>query len=55
MVALDADGRPAPMPPLITECADDVRREREAQTRRHNRLMERDELRRAQDAAASAS
>jgi len=45
MVALDADGRPAAMPPLLTECGADLRREREAQTRRHNRLAERDQLR----------
>jgi acyl-CoA hydrolase len=50
MVALGADGRPAPLAPLVTESAEDERREREAQTRRQNRLAERDELRRALDA-----
>jgi acyl-CoA hydrolase len=46
LVALDEQGRPVRVPPLLTESADDVRREREAQTRRHNRLTEREELRR---------
>ena len=49
MVALDADGRPSPLAPLIPESAEDQRREREAQTRRENRLAERDQLRRAHD------
>lgn len=51
MVALDPDGRPGRVPPLVTECAEDQRREREAQTRRQNRLAERDELRRALETA----
>ncbi len=44
MVALDDDGRPAPVPTL--ECTDDVerRREREAQLRRANRLAEREQI-----------
>ena len=37
MVALDDDGRPAEVPPLEAESADEQRREREAQTRRRNR------------------
>jgi acyl-CoA hydrolase len=49
MVALDDDGRPIEIPPLLTSEADEVRREREAQTRRRNRLAERDEIRRARD------
>jgi acyl-CoA hydrolase len=44
MVALDPDGRPAPVPPLLCETADEERRERAAQVRRHNRLAERDDL-----------
>jgi acyl-CoA hydrolase len=44
MVALDADGRPTPVPPLIAETSDELRREREAQTRRRNRLAEREEI-----------
>jgi acyl-CoA hydrolase len=46
MVALDGDGRPAEVPPLFAETDDERRREREAQTRRRNRLAERDELQR---------
>ena len=44
MVALDDDGRPAPVPAI--ECRDDTerRREREAQLRRANRLAERDQI-----------
>src|SRR3954453_14354687 len=45
LVALDDDGRPTAIPPLRTEDAEDERREREAQTRRRNRLAERAELR----------
>jgi acyl-CoA hydrolase len=46
MVALDEDGRPAAVPPLEAVSEDEQRREREAQTRRHNRLAERDEIQR---------
>ena len=46
MVALDDDGRPTGVPPLEAVSADEQRREREAQTRRRNRLAERDELQR---------
>jgi acyl-CoA hydrolase len=41
MVALDDDGRPTPVPPLAPETADELRRAREAQLRRDNRLAER--------------
>ena len=44
MVALDDDGRPTEVPALEAVSADEQRREREAQTRRRNRLAERDEL-----------
>jgi acyl-CoA hydrolase len=44
MVALDGDGRPVQVPPLGVETPDERRREREAQTRRRNRLAERDEI-----------
>jgi acyl-CoA hydrolase len=47
MVAVDEDGHPAGVPPLLVESADEQRREREAQTRRRNRLAERDEIARA--------
>ena len=46
MVALDDDGRPTEVPPLEAVSDDERRREREAQTRRRNRLAERDELQR---------
>ena len=49
MVALDDDGRPVAIPPLLASEPDEIRREREAQTRRRNRLAERDEIRRARD------
>jgi acyl-CoA hydrolase len=48
MVALDEDGRPAAVPPLLIEDDLEARREREAQTRRSNRLAEREQLRRAE-------
>jgi acyl-CoA hydrolase len=50
LVALGEDGRPVEVPPLLAGDADDVRREREAQTRRRNRLSEREEIRRAREA-----
>ena len=50
MVALDDDGRPTAVPPLFAESEDERRREREAQTRRRNRLAERDELQRDRSA-----
>jgi acyl-CoA hydrolase len=46
MVALDGDGRPTEVPPLLAETEDERRREGEAQTRRRNRLAERDEIQR---------
>jgi acyl-CoA hydrolase len=52
MVALDEHGKPTAVPPLRTEGPEDERREREAQTRRRNRLAEREELQRAADAGA---
>ena len=50
MVALDDDGRPTNVPPLLAESEHELRREREAQTRRRNRLAERDELQRDRSA-----
>ncbi|MEK6252561.1 MAG: acyl-CoA thioesterase [Actinomycetota bacterium] len=44
MVAVGEDGEPAPVPPLAAESDDEVRRNREAELRRANRLAERDEL-----------
>ena len=53
MVALDADGRPAPIPPLAPGTPAETRRIREAELRRANRLAERQEIiaRRAQEDA----
>jgi acyl-CoA hydrolase len=50
MVALDENGRPTDVPPLLAETPEEQRREREAQTRRRNRLAERDELQQARAA-----
>jgi acyl-CoA hydrolase len=41
MVALDDEGRPAPVPPIRAGSPDEERRAREAQLRRDNRLEER--------------
>ena len=54
MVAVDEGGRPTPVPPLLTESAEEVRRERQAQTRRDNRLAEREQLRQAHEAERAA-
>jgi uncharacterized protein (TIGR00369 family) len=40
-VALDKDGKPRPVPPLILETEDDTRRNREAQARKQARVRER--------------
>jgi len=47
MVAIDEVGRPAPAAALQAQTGEEQRREREAQTRRRNRLDEREEIRRA--------
>ncbi len=44
MVAVGEDGEPAPVPPLVPESDDEVRRNREAEVRRKNRLAEREQL-----------
>jgi acyl-CoA hydrolase len=44
MVAVDDEGRPRPVPPLLVETDEQDRRERAAQTRRRNRLAERQEI-----------
>jgi acyl-CoA hydrolase len=44
MVAVDESGEPIEVPRLVPETADEERREREAETRRRNRLAERDEI-----------
>jgi acyl-CoA hydrolase len=44
MVALDDHGKPTPVPPLSVTSDDEVRRRREAEVRRRNRLAEREEI-----------
>jgi acyl-CoA hydrolase len=44
MVALDDEGRPTEVPPLAPDTPDEVRRQREAELRRHNRLAEREHI-----------
>jgi acyl-CoA hydrolase len=44
MVALGEDGRPAPVPPVLAVSEAEVRRQREAEVRRRNRLAERNEI-----------
>jgi acyl-CoA hydrolase len=44
MVALDDEGRPAPIPPLSADGATEERRMREAEMRRANRLAEREQI-----------
>jgi acyl-CoA hydrolase len=44
MVALDADGRPAPVPPPLATTPEEQRRLREAEMRRSNRLAEREQM-----------
>jgi acyl-CoA hydrolase len=44
MVAVDDDGRPTEVPPLITETDEQRSREADAQVRRSNRLREREEI-----------
>jgi acyl-CoA hydrolase len=51
LVALGDDGRPAEVPPLAPETPDELRRQREAQLRRDNRLAERDHIVRGREEA----
>jgi acyl-CoA hydrolase len=44
MVALDAEGQPAPVPPLLATSATERRRMRDAEMRRQGRLTERAEM-----------
>jgi acyl-CoA hydrolase len=44
MVALDVDGRPAPVPPPLVTTPAQQRRQREAEMRRANRLAERQQI-----------
>jgi acyl-CoA hydrolase len=56
MVAVNEEGKPMPVPPLQVEAPIEERRQREAETRRRNRLTEREEIlegRKASDGAAT--
>lgn len=55
MVAVDEQGRPMPVPPLLTETPIEQRRRREAETRRRNRLAERDEILKARAGQQNAA
>jgi acyl-CoA hydrolase len=47
MVALDPEGNPTAVPPLVASSPDELRRMREAELRRTNRLAEREQILRA--------
>lgn len=53
-VAVDDDGRPRPVPPVLAENADDRRRFAEAEIRRQHRLSRRNEIDRLRDSSGSA-
>jgi acyl-CoA hydrolase len=53
MVAVDETGEPKPVPPLIVEDETEKRRQREADTRRRNRLAEREEILKAREEEGS--
>jgi acyl-CoA hydrolase len=44
MVAVDEHGKPVPVPPLAVSSETEKRRQHEAETRRRNRLAEREEI-----------
>jgi acyl-CoA hydrolase len=44
MVAVDENGNPVSVPPLLTSSDEELRRESEAQLRRRNRLAEREQI-----------
>ena len=54
-VALDREGRPLPVPPLILETEEERRRNREAKARRETRLAEKKKEKACQIAADSCS
>jgi acyl-CoA hydrolase len=53
MVAVDEGGKPMPVPELVVETPVEERRQREAETRRRNRLTEREEILAAREAAST--
>ena len=55
MVAVDESGEPIEVPPLVPETPDEERRQREAETRRRNRLREREEILEGRKASEAAT
>jgi acyl-CoA hydrolase len=53
-VAVDQDGRPRPVPPVLPESDEDRRRFAEAEIRRSHRLSRREAIQRSRDARTSA-
>jgi acyl-CoA hydrolase len=49
-VAIDADGRPREIPPLVIASPDELRRAREAEIRRAHRLAKKQEIERGREA-----
>jgi acyl-CoA hydrolase len=55
MVAVDEQGTPMSVPPLLVESPTEERRQREAEARRRNRLAEREEILEARKATAATT
>jgi acyl-CoA hydrolase len=55
MVALDSEGDPTPVEPLVPAGAEELRRQNEAQLRRTHRLAEREAIREAREAKGEPS
>lgn len=54
-VAVDEDGHPRPVPPLVAETDDEQRRQREAKLRREARLAHKEAVKAAREAEATAA
>ncbi|MDH4112676.1 MAG: acyl-CoA thioesterase [Actinomycetota bacterium] len=54
-VAVDEDGHPRPVPPLVAETDDEQRRQREAKLRRQARLAHKEAVKAAREAEATAA
>jgi acyl-CoA hydrolase len=54
-VAVDPEGKPRPVPPLVSETADEKRRYAEADLRRANRLQNAEELKRLRAAGVASA
>lgn len=53
LVAVDEDGRPSAVPGILAQTPEELRRRREAELRRANRLAERTEIMRAREAEST--